>query len=63
MKEVNYNSYLRCPCCNEVLDDWEIQMYDIFDGMKEDCYNKSMEAAYEMKSKEIIKYLDLDLDD
>lgn len=54
--------HFRCPCCNEPLDDWEISMYDIFEGMKEECYNESMKAAYEDKDKSIIGDLDLDIE-
>ena len=37
----------RCYNCNKELSDDEIRMYSIFDGMCEDCYANSMEAAYD----------------
>lgn len=61
-KEEHLNAF-RCPCCNEELDSWEIDMYDIFGGMREDCYNESMAAAYDFEDNKIVQDLDLDLRD
>jgi len=38
----NLLAAFRCPCCNEELDDYEVSMYDLFEGMREECYNKSL---------------------
>ena len=57
-----FNVYFRCPCCNEPLDDWETSMYDVFEGMKEECHNKSMEALRDLEDNEAVKYEDLDID-
>lgn len=52
--------YFRCPCCNEELDEFDISMYDVFGGMKEQCYNESMEAAYYDLSLETLQDIELD---
>lgn len=49
-----FNVFFRCPCCNEELDDYEVSMYDHFEGMKEDCFNRSMEAAYENELNDVL---------
>lgn len=51
---------LRCPCCNEELDEYELDMFELLEGMKEECYNKVMEAAYEGIDNTYVKSLDLD---
>ena len=38
---------LRCPCCNSELEEFELERYDEFGGMKEECYAESIKAAYE----------------
>lgn len=38
---------LRCRCCNEELSPFEVARYDELGGMKEDCYQESMDAAYD----------------
>jgi len=42
-----YLMVLRCPCCNNELEEFELQRYDEFGGMKEECYAESLKAAYE----------------
>jgi hypothetical protein len=51
---------LRCPCCNEELTEYEIDLYDLFGGMKETCFNESMGAAYDHLDEEALKNVDLD---
>jgi hypothetical protein len=61
MKQNLILSNLRCPCCNEELDEYEIEMYDIFEGWKEECFSRSMEAAHDQDSLRILKESDIDL--
>ena len=51
----NIHAFFRCPCCNELLDEYEVSMYDIFDGMKEECYNESLKAQFDDKTQTIFK--------
>ena len=59
----NFNCYFRCPCCNEELDDYEISLYDTFQGMKEYCYYEAMQAAYSDMDENTLENLDLDLEE
>ena len=43
----DFITQLRCRACDIELTDYEITAYDEFDGMCEECYSQSMEAAFD----------------
>lgn len=38
---------LVCKGCNDTLDEIDLQCYDDFEGLCEECYGEAMESAYE----------------